>query len=209
MKRFLFYVLATWVILLACFGCRTARPVAIDPPETAYPSADTARTRLGHVVQVRADSLVVQPYRTLLAKVLRRPAPAKTYQAATIRAGKKATITIYAAPATITTAARNATIATGGAVAAGKQARGPLIRADSGATVQVATSAKGPASAAGHDASATQTKPGGTTTWQAWLLRAGLAALAGFVCVALWFGLPLLWPWLLALFRRGKNDTTA
>lgn len=205
MKRFLFYILATWVIMLACLGCRTARPVATDPPETAYPSADTSRTRLGHVVQVRADSLVVQPHRTLVDKVLRRPAPARTYQAATIRTGKKATITIYAAPAIITTAAKNATIATGGAVAAGKQARGPLIRADSGATVQVATSDKGPASAAGRDATATLMKPAGAT-WQAWLLRAGLVAGAG---AALWFGWPLLWPWLVGLFRRKKNDTTA
>lgn len=205
MKRLLLYILCTWVILLACFGCRTARPVATDPPETAYPSADTTRTPLGHTILTPADSVQVQPHRTLVDKVLHRPAAPKTYQAATIRTGKKATIAIYYAPAVITTAAKNATIATGGAVAAGKQAKGPLIRADSGATVQVATSAKGPAAAAGHDATSTQTKPAGTT-WQAWLLRAGLVVGAG---AALWFGLPLLWPWLLALFRRKKNDTTA
>lgn len=63
MKRFLLYLIGTWVILLACFGCRTSRPVAVTQPlpmdmYTKPQNVDTSRT---HVQGVNTSANAQKP----------------------------------------------------------------------------------------------------------------------------------------------------
>lgn len=117
---------------------------------------------------------------------------------------KGCTIVYSAGPATVTTTTvgKKATAATAeGAVAvAAEKKAGPVVLADSGAVVQVAASHKGPAAAAGRDATATTIKP--PTPWLKYGLWAA-GALAGYWLIFGGGGALVL-----ALFRRNKSTDT-
>jgi hypothetical protein len=144
----------------------------------------------------RLDSVVVAPHRSVLDKLLGRTPASKAASSLPVKVGKKSTVSIYYGPATVstTTVGKKATAATAeGAVAiATEKKAGPVVLADSGATVQVAASQKGPAAAAGRDATATTIKP--PTPWLKyglWLVGIGtgywlLFGGGGAVLLALW-----------------------
>jgi Na+-transporting methylmalonyl-CoA/oxaloacetate decarboxylase gamma subunit len=119
------------VVLVTAFSCSTQRQLT-----PAHPHSEGAAYTPAMLTE-RHDSVVVQPAPSVLDKLLgRTPAP---FVVATVpaRIGKKSTINVYNAPATVTTLGKNATAAVGAGastIQTGKKS-GDIIKADSGAIV--------------------------------------------------------------------------
>jgi hypothetical protein len=110
-----------------------------------------------------------------------------------------------------TVAGKKATVAAGqgaSTVVAGKKA-GPVVRADSGAVVQVATTKKGPAAAAGQDATAASPRASKRSLGE--VLAANLSSPVGYAfgAVVLLVALAYGGPWLLGVFRRKSANNQA
>lgn len=147
---------------------------------------------------------------TFLAKLFGRTPKTTIYPGLVpVKAGKKSTVNIYNAPATITTLGKKATAAVGdgAAVVVAAKKAGPVVLADSGATVQVATVKKGQA-AAGDGITQQQPPDEGFPNLVDKLFGGGIAMLlgAGAVAIFLTSGGPA---WLLGLVRRRKSDNQA
>ncbi|MGI4873255.1 MAG: hypothetical protein ACRYFX_19000 [Janthinobacterium lividum] len=204
MKKLLFCLLAGWVFGLMFFRCSSSRPPTTTEPPAAPLSIGgiIERDSTGKLV----DSVVAQPPPRLeqktpfLARIFSKNTDSKPQAhvlagaASASRKCKNCAYYTVAGPATITTAAKKATILGDGAVLAEKKAT--AAKADSGAVLDVATTGKGPA-AAGPGATATEVKPGFP-----WGKVLGGAAGILAVGAALYFG----WPLLLAAFRRKKDE---
>ena len=206
MKYFL-YLAALLLGLSGCIlavSCSTSRPSADTSPLTTpltigglIPRDSTGK---------RVDSIVVEPHRSLVDKVLGREPTSKkvlissksTPEISRLSVGKKATVQVFYAPATVTNAAKKATILGDGAVLAEKKAT--AAKADSGATVQVSASQKGPATTAGRDAAVS------LPATPSWLdnLTGPLGYVVGAVVLLLF--LAYCGPLLLAAFRRKKDE---
>lgn len=206
-KLLRFLALATIVIIVhgLLTGCRTARPAPVVQADAAPATAMLARR---DTTARPPDSVVVLPHRSLLDKALRRtPARAHGQLAQLGRIGKKAIITIYNAPATITNAGKKAQVLAAGATVQARKS-GAVLRADSGATLDYAV-AKNQA-AAGRDIGQTMPAPPPKRGFLAGL-GAGIGGwlvpimAAWALAAALWFG----WPLLLAWFRRRKSPPVA
>ena len=219
-RPWLLGLLFGWVLGACLCSCSTARRLL--PP----PANHAAEAELPMSLGVPVDSLIPQkPTPEVVQKspglgIFSRKKPhssmggqikagAETHTNATYLPRKCKGCTFNTVLGNQTNAAKKAQAATGTGAAltvAGKKA-GPIIKADSAASVQVASSKAGPAQA-GHDNTATTVAKRGLLAgllhWLPWGL--GIAA----VGAAAWFGLPVVWPLLLAAFRRKKStDTTA
>ncbi len=176
-------ILIGFTIGAILFGCAGPRQLAADR-ETAWAEGtlpdslaqnDPAPAMIGAV-----DSLRLAPHASLLARLLgRQPAPVTYHKPTRLigKVGKKATIAIYQAPATVTTVGKKGTTAVGeGASAVSGKKAGPILRADSGATLDYATVARGQAAAgAGITQQQTELKKG--FPWSA--VGSGLGILFG------------------------------
>jgi hypothetical protein len=204
MKRILFYLLIGWTCAAALCSCRASRTPTATPHAVALARPDSTQL-------LRPDSSVVQPHRSGLDKLLGRPArPAvTTVGAVSIRTGKKATITNYYAPATVS----STQVGKKGSGAAGPGAVATTVTKPSGpvATAPAASATdnrkagqRGGAAATAPHASATA-----TTEKQHWL-----AAMLPFLGVVAGIGLVY---WLVAgggalvvagWFRKKKTPDT-
>lgn len=121
----------------------------------------------------QVDSIVVERTPTFLDKVLHRTPKPYTVAVAPARIGKKSTVNVYLGQTTVTTAGKKAQVAAGAgaAVVVADKKAGPVVLADSGAKVQVATAKKGQAAAGEGN---TQTKPKAGFPWWIVLVGAGL-----------------------------------
>jgi hypothetical protein len=203
MKQFLFLVFIGWVIAAALSGCRTQKPApernvsrAEGTPLPAHPAVEAPHGSL--------DSATVTPHRSLLDKVLGRPAPSPRplpLGGGGVKVGKKSTVNIYHGPATVTnnTAGKNA--AAGAGATAGGKADGPVAGTGATATDNTKAGQRGGAAATAPGATATATTIKPPTPW----LKYGLWLAGGLGAYWLLFGGG--GAVLLALFRRNKSTS--
>lgn len=156
------------------------RGIAYWQPDSAS-RADTAPHTPKWAVAVppaKLDSIVVEPHRTLLDKLLGRKPEPYTVGAAPVRVGKKSTVNIFHAPATVTTTTlgKKATGAVGAGATAttiGK-AKGPTAVGDSAiATDNTKAGQRGGAAATAPHATATTTTQKSSWPWWAYVLLIG------------------------------------
>lgn len=173
-----YLALACALLLGSCARHKPSPAPHAEPIGVILPPGDTEFTRINSDNPAEngpaRPGVVVQPPRTMLDKLTGRTPKPQYYPLGTpVTTGKKATVTIYNAPATVTTVGKKATAATGegATVIAPAKKAGPVVVADSGAVVQLATSKKGPAAAAGHDATATVEESG--WPWWLWVVLVG------------------------------------
>jgi hypothetical protein len=191
MKRLLYHL----PLLLLC-ACASHRPKPA-PTVASEPVAPSV---------VRPDSTVVTPHRTLLDKVLNRPAVSDIHVGnMPAKIGKKATVNVYYGPATISTVGKKATAATAAgatATAIGK-AKGPTAIGDSAtATDNTKAGQRGGAAATAQGATATATTIKPPIPWLKYALC------LGGLGVAYWLLLGGGGTLLLALWRKNKKSDT-
>jgi hypothetical protein len=153
----------------------------------------------------KPDSVVVSRPASMWDKMLGRTpkpwkvAPITAHQP--INIGRKSTVAMYYGTANVTNAGKKAQVATGAGasllVAAKKS--GPIVNADSGAVVQVATSGKGQAAAAGKDITQQQTTTKAGLPWGR--IAAGVVG-GGFLLWVFFFGGAGV---LVALWRKNRT----
>jgi hypothetical protein len=210
-----YLALACALLLGSCAGRKPAPPAQkSEPIGAAAPATDKEFVRInsGNPAEngPSRPGVVVQPSRTILDKLMGRTPKPQYYPAGTpVTTGKKATVTIYNAPATVTTTTvgKKATAATGeGATATAiDKAKGPTAIGDSATATDNTKAGQrggGAAIGAGSTATATTVKPP-----KPWLKYALWASGLGFTAWVVFGGGGAL---LLALWRKNKpTDTTA
>ncbi|MGI4864135.1 MAG: hypothetical protein ACRYFZ_09460 [Janthinobacterium lividum] len=212
--------------LLALASC--AHPNTAPPPESEPIGVDALRPDSTHAlapVPKALPGIVVEPHRTVLDKVFgRTPAPA-TYPAGTpVRAGKKSIITVNNVTGgqtnTTNTAGKNAaagTGATGGKIDAPvagagaeltsiEKAKAPVSTGTGDATDQSGTGAASTIKGNGNAPVLTNTAPPKRSPWE--VIADNLSGPVGYGLGAIVLIVALVkgGPWLVAAWRRSKNE---
>jgi hypothetical protein len=176
---------------LLATSCRATRePATVAPTATDATAGDAP---------AQPPGVVVVPHRSLVDKVIGRPA-APAYAATVLprRIGKKATITIYNAPATITNAGKKATVATDATVIG--KAKAPVATGAGDVTDQAGASAASAIKGNGNAPVVTATQAGKKSIGQAlvddltgplgWVIGALALGAAAYGVYYIWWLLP-------------------
>ncbi len=202
MKYLLLRLLIGFVFGAMLVGCRASRePATVAPAATDATAGDAP---------AQPPGVVVVPHRSLVDKVIGRPA-APAYAAAVLprRIGKKATITIYNGPATVTNAGKKATLATDATVIG--KAKAPVATGAGDVTDQAGASAASAIKGNGNAPTVTSTQAGKKSIGQA--LVDDLTGPLGWVIGALAlgaaaYGVYYIW-WLLPARKQKPQSTQA